>query len=586
MSSIEKSVSPFGVEILVVEDSPTQAQRLRHILEQQGYSVATVADGRQALEAARRRTPTLIISDVIMPEMDGYELCRRLKADAALADVPIILVTTLADPQDVIRGLECRADNFILKPYDERYLLNRVQFVIVNREMRKTEQAGMGVEIYFNGQKHFITADRLQILNLLLSTYDAAIQRNKELSLTQDQLQLSNSSLQQLALELEDRVAKRTNELERANQALRESEERGRAILDAALSAVLVIDAPGKIIDWNPRAETMFGWKRQEAFGLELAETIIPPRHREAHRLGLKHFLATGEGPVMNRLIEMSALRRDGSEFPVELSISPLKTGDAVSFCGFITDITERKHAEELLKKQAEELARSNKDLEQFAYVASHDLQEPLRAVAGCLQILQRRYEKQLDANADELIMLAVEGAQRLQVLIEGLLAFSRVGTRGEQLKPVECGHAVGAALKNLTVAIQESNAVITQDALPMAMGDLMQLTLLFQNLIGNAIKFRQKEQPPHIHVGAESNGKYWTLSVRDNGIGIEPQHFGRIFEIFQRLHTRQEYPGTGIGLTICKKIVERHGGHIWIESKPQEGSTFFFTIQKNGDAP
>jgi PAS domain S-box-containing protein len=342
---------------------------------------------------------------------------------------------------------------------------------------------------------------------------------------------------------------------------------------------VLVIDANGKILDWNPRAEKIFGWKRDEALGQELAETIIPPRYREAHRLGLKHFLATGEGPAMNRLIEMSALRRDGSEFPVELSISPLKTENATTFCGFVTDITERKRAEELLKKQAAELARSNKDLEQFAYVASHDLQEPLRAVAGCLQILQRRYEKQLDANAEELITLAVEGAQRLQMLIEALLAFSRVGTRGAQLKQVECDRAVDAAQKNLAVAIEESGAVITRDPLPTLLGDLTQLTLLFQNLIGNAIKFRRKEQPPRIHIGAETKGDHWTLSVRDNGIGIDQHYFDRIFEIFQRLHTRQEYPGTGIGLAICKKIIERHGGRIWVESSPQQGSTFFFNL-------
>ncbi|MEI9895036.1 MAG: response regulator [Chthoniobacter sp.] len=210
-----------SLEILIAEDSPTQAQRLRHILEQQGYKVTAAVNGRLALEAAQRVKPTLIISDVVMPEMDGYELCRRIKADPALTDIPIILVTTMSDPQDVIRGLECRADNFILKPYDEKYLLNRLQFVLMNREMRQTEQPGMGLEIFFNGQRHFITADRLQILNLLLSTYDAAIQRNRELSFTQSNLQKANSELQGMTLELENRVALRTRELADSNKALR-----------------------------------------------------------------------------------------------------------------------------------------------------------------------------------------------------------------------------------------------------------------------------------------------------------------------------------------------------------------------------
>jgi len=202
MSTAEKSGSP-RVEILIVEDSPTQAQKLQYILDQKGYPVTLAANGVLALAAARQNKPTLIISDVMMPEMDGYELCRQVKSDPDLADVPVILVTTLSDPRDVILGLECRADNFILKPYDERYLLGRVQFVLINREMRQTDQPGMGLEIYFEGQRHFITADRLQILNLLLSTYEAAMRRNRELSLAQDALQRTNSELLQRTAELE-----------------------------------------------------------------------------------------------------------------------------------------------------------------------------------------------------------------------------------------------------------------------------------------------------------------------------------------------------------------------------------------------
>lgn len=189
---------PFdrGVEILIAEDSATQAQRLRYILEQQGFVVTTAANGRLALESVRRKKPALIISDVVMPEMDGYELCRQVKNDTELAGIPVILVTTLSDPGDVIRGLECRADNFILKPYEESHLLSRLQFVLVNRRMQQSEQPGMGLEIFFNGQRHFITADRLQILNLLLSTYDAAIQRNKELKAANGALEYANKELE------------------------------------------------------------------------------------------------------------------------------------------------------------------------------------------------------------------------------------------------------------------------------------------------------------------------------------------------------------------------------------------------------
>jgi DNA-binding response OmpR family regulator len=214
-----------ALQILIAEDSATQAKQLQHILEKQGYRVTAAANGRLALEAARREKPALVISDVVMPEMNGYELCRRIKSDEQLSDVPVVLVTTLSDPHDVIRGLECRADNFILKPYNAEQLLNRIQFVLVNSRMRRSEQPGMGLEIVFGGQKHFITADRLQILNLLLSTYEAAMQRNHELSTTRDTLRQTNLQLEQLTQELEDRVRVRTGELEHSNEALRQAQQ-------------------------------------------------------------------------------------------------------------------------------------------------------------------------------------------------------------------------------------------------------------------------------------------------------------------------------------------------------------------------
>ncbi len=246
-----------------------------------------------------------------------------------------------------------------------------------------------------------------------------------------------------------------------------------------------------------------------------------------------------------------------------------------------IEDITERKQAEKL-RQTVEELARSNRDLEQFAYAASHDLQEPLRMVASYVQLLERRYKDKLDSDAKEYIAFAVDGATRMQKLINDLLIYSRVSSRGKKLKQADFASALEEAMANLRVSIEDSGTVITYDKLPEIHADESQLIQLLQNLIDNAIKFRS-EDVPRIHISARENQNEWLFSVEDNGIGIDPQYAERIFVIFQRLHDKESYPGTGIGLAICKKIVERHGGRIWVESDPSKGSTFFFTIPMRG---
>ena len=257
---------------------------------------------------------------------------------------------------------------------------------------------------------------------------------------------------------------------------------------------------------------------------------------------------------------------------------------------GLSRDITARKTAEEALATKAEELARSNRELEQFAYVASHDLQEPLRMIASYTQLLARRYEGRLDKDANEFISYAVEGATRMQTLINDLLSYSRLGTRGKPFSATDCNEVLARARENLKFAIQDAKATLTSSPLPTVIGDGSQLTQLLQNLISNAVKFRGAT-PPQVDISvelkpapgqspdAEPRVCEWVFAVRDNGIGIEPQYFERIFVIFQRLHTREQYPGTGIGLAICKKIVERHGGRIWVKSVPGEGATFFFTL-------
>jgi signal transduction histidine kinase len=273
-----------------------------------------------------------------------------------------------------------------------------------------------------------------------------------------------------------------------------------------------------------------------------------------------------------------------GSRTSREFATSDLGTLDAIGRQAGIAIQKARlyeqsKQAQADLAKKAEELARSNTELERFAYVASHDLQEPLRMVASYTQLLARRYKGKLDSEADEFIAFAVDGATRMQALINALLSYSRIGTKGKAFEPVNCNDVFNTALKNLQLAIEQSEAVVTHGPLPTVIGDATQLGQLFQNLIANAIKFRSDDKPPAIHVSTEQNGKECVFSFRDDGIGIDPQFSERIFIIFQRLHSKEEYPGTGIGLALCKKIVERHGGRIWVESEPAKGATFWFTI-------
>jgi PAS domain S-box-containing protein len=263
------------------------------------------------------------------------------------------------------------------------------------------------------------------------------------------------------------------------------------------------------------------------------------------------------------------------------------ESGRFRGYRGVGSDITARKQAEAELRgahdelaKKAQELERSNAELEQFAYVASHDLQEPLRMVSSYTQLIARRYGEKLDGDAKEFMHYITDGAVRMKQLIEDLLAYSRVGTKGKEFKPLEVEAALKRATTNLRAAIDESGAAVTWDPLPSIEGDEMQLAQVFQNLMGNALKFRGAAVP-RIHVSAAEQNAEWQITIADNGIGIEPQYFERIFMLFQRLHTMGEYPGTGIGLAICKKVVERHGGRIWVSSTPGEGSQFHFTLPK-----
>ncbi|MDI6720489.1 MAG: PAS domain S-box protein [Methanomicrobiales archaeon] len=399
----------------------------------------------------------------------------------------------------------------------------------------------------------------------------------------------------------------------RAEGTIRRAYAYTRSLIEASLDPLVTISAEGTITDVNEATVRATGFSREELIGTDFSRYFTEPERAKA---GYEQVFR--DGSVTD--YELWIRHRNGKTTPVLYNATVFKdeSGQVTGVFAAARDVTERKRAEdalmkaynelddrvkertaelleanrhlereiaghkataEELMKKSEELERSNLELQQFAYVASHDLQEPLRAISGFTELLEKRYKGELDERADRYIHFIMDGTNRMQQVIQDLLAYSRVQTQAREFGPIDTNMVLDQALLNLRTSIKDTNAIITRDPLPEVVADRTQITQVFQNLVGNALKFQKPETVPCIHVSATREGYAWRFSVRDNGIGIDPRHQDRIFVIFQRLHARGEYEGTGIGLAICKRIVERHGGRIWVESEPGVGSTFFFTI-------
>ncbi len=505
------------LKLLLVEDNPTDVLLLREALSQAGTAQFELNHVERLSKALERLGKEAF--DVVLLDLsltDSQGLDTFINVHAHAAEVPVVILTGLDDQELAFRAVRDGAQDYLAKGQVDSNLLKRTILYAVNQ--------------------------------------------------------------QQLRKKLDQRI-----------EEARSSETRLRHIIEKSADGIIIVNQNGIVRFVNPAAEALLGRRAEDLLG------------------GLFGFPV-----VSDEIAELDIVRRGGETAAAEARVVETEWEGERVYLASLRDVTERKQAEQALDQYAQELARSNTELEQFAYVASHDLQEPLRMVSSYLQLLERRYKGKLDSDASEFIEFAVDGASRMKVLINDLLNYSRVTSRGESLEPMNCNDALEIALSNLEKRVAETDARISHGSLPAILGDQSQIIRLFQNLVGNAIKFKG-EVTPDIRISARridestslsgpngqqrdfhgndgegstpnaidrhSGSPSWLFSVEDNGIGLDSEYADRIFAIFQRLHRQEDYEGTGIGLAICRKIVERHGGSIWVNSTPGKGSTFFFTL-------
>jgi PAS domain S-box-containing protein len=547
--------------ILIVEDILAQAHMLLHILEEEGYQVSLTDNGQTALEMTRALRPILVISGVKIPEMSGYELCRQIKADDDLSAIPVILVTSLTDPNEVLLGLQCGADSFVIKPYERSHMLARVQHSIEGLGIGATPDAGPAAEIFFHGERHQITASRTRILNLLMSTYDAALQRNEEL------------------VESRQQLGERTAELVLANRFLDSMIEHlpiPLYINDATDLRYVRINRAEENLAGLMR-EDMLGKKAHELFEKDTADTIvaqdkqalagnvlvdIPDHLFESRTKGTRH-LHTAKVPVFG----------SGTEPTHILGISE--------------DITQQKELEQLIsnlnraiKVRNEDLEATNKGLESFTSAASHDLRSPLSVIAGYANLLDKKYAAGLDDKGRHYLSVIIDRTKSMAKLIDDLLAFSRLSVGEVEKADVEVHGMVESVIGDMSqLPSRENLPRFNLERLPQVHADAGLLRQVWVNLLSNAMKYSSGSAKPEIDISGRVAGAEVIYTVRDNGVGFSMDHHDKLFETFTRLHSDEEFEGTGIGLATVHRVVTRHGGRVWAQGEVGKGATFEFAL-------
>jgi two-component system sensor kinase FixL len=644
--------SAQGQRVLLINDSNFQLESLRRFLTRNGFLVETASEGRLALEMVHRNAPDLVISDVVMPGIDGVELCRTLKTEPATSDIPVLLLTGLRyNDAGVVEGLEAGADDYLELDAPPSLLLKKAERLAnQHRERRARLQAEADRkraleslkdavdlrEAIFQGSRDAIFISNADSLFLIVNNaacemtgygadellrmripdlheevdLDAFRNYHNRIMAGEDivsEARVLRKDGKKVVTEFNNRrifisgkpcmhsVARDVTERYYMESALRESEERYRDLYENANDIIYTMDMKGSFTSANKAAERVFGYPRKELMKMNRTD-IVPPQQQHIGPALVRKGLRGGETPNYS----VDILAGDGRRLTLEVSLRLLyRDGKPVGIQGIAREVTERNQAEAKLKQFADKLEKSNRELEGFAYIASHDLQEPLRKIQAFGDRLKSKCGHTLNREAMDYLDRMQAAARRMQTLVIDLLKLSRVTTRARPFVRVDLAQIVKDVISDLELQIEQTSGTVKTGYLPTIEADPTQMRQLFQNLIGNALKFHRPGDPPVVRVednllcepdrrpGPNSQPvEFCRIVVEDNGIGFDQKYTDRIFAPFQRLHGRSEYDGTGIGLTVCQKIAERHNGTIFAESRPGDGARFVISLPTRQTLP
>jgi PAS domain S-box-containing protein len=590
-----------GIEILIAEDSPTQAEQLRHYLSTKGYSVSMAGNGNIALAAMLKRKPAMVITDVVMPEMDGYTLCGKIKSSKVLKDIPVVLLTSLSRPQDILKGLECGADSFIRKPYDDKYLVSRVEYILANQELRKTEQLQVGVQLQFGGQAHFITAEKQQILDLLISTYEGAVQLNEELETKQRELAHERDLLHTLMDNVPDFISFKdtagcfttiNRALARALGVSTPQDALGETDFDyfaEAFARQTLTDEQDVLRTGQPLVGKLEEIHLRNSSPVWVSTTKMVVRDLDGKIIGT--FAVSRDITESKHAEQELQLAKENLESKVAERTSELaRSNEQLQI-----ELAERKRAEEQVRKLNEDLERrvtertgqlvaANKELDAFSYTVSHDLRTPLRHISGFTGMLVAKHSSQLEPEAQECLKFIQDGCQKMDLMISDLLNLARLDRREAVSRMTPLNSLVQNVLKDLKSEINGRQIDWHIGALPAVNCDPGLLQQAFANLLSNAVKYTRRREQAVIEVDQMTIDGEAVIYVRDNGAGFDSKYADKLFGAFQRLHTAEEFEGTGVGLATVQRIIRKHGGRVWAEAEREKGATFYFTLSETHD--